>query len=120
MKTQLAGLLAAAAMLALPAQAVDGDELYEWAKQWKQGDTQGSRDAGSYVGYIQGLIDLHTDLSDPEIGIIETKLFCMPANSQPGQAFNAVIQYLEAHPEKRRFTASSLVATALWETFPCD
>ena len=120
MKTLLAVLLVAAAMLATPARAVDGNELYEWGKEWKRSDTRNSRDAGSFTGYIQGTVDLHTDLSDPEIKFIKTKLFCLPGNVQLDQAFEAVMRYLEAHPEKRRFTASSLVAAALWEVFPCD
>ncbi|UCD68148.1 MAG: hypothetical protein JSW48_15415 [Betaproteobacteria bacterium] len=120
MKTILAVLLASAAMLATPAQAVDGNELYQWGREWKRSDTQNARDAGSFTGYIQGFIDLHTDLSDPEIGIIKAKFFCVPARTQRGQAFDAVMRYLEAHPEKHRFTASSLVASGLWEAFPCD
>ena len=119
-KTLLGIVFVAASILALPAHAVDGNELYRWGRQWKQDNTQDARDAGSYTGYIQGFIDLHTDLSDPEIGIIKTKFFCMPARTQLDQAFDAVMRYLEAHPEKRKFTASSLVAAALWEAFPCD
>jgi hypothetical protein len=120
MKTLLAVLLVAAAMLATPARAVDGNELYKWGKEWKRSDTRNSRDAGSFTGYVQGTVDLHTDLSDPEIKFIKTKLFCLPGNGQLDQAFEAVMRYLEAHPGKRRFTASSLVAAALWEAFPCD
>ncbi len=110
----------AAAMLASPAQAVDGNELYKWGRAWKQSDTQTSRDAGSFIGYVNGFIDLHTDLSDPEIRMIKAPFFCMPPNVQLGQALDAVIRYLEAHPEKRKFTGSSLVAAALWQAYPCD
>ncbi len=120
MKTLTLVLLVATAMLSTPARAVDGSELYKWGMEWKRSDTRNSRGAGLYTGYIQGLIDLHRDLSDPEIGIIKLKVFCVPASAQSGQAFNIVIRYLEAHPEKHDFTASSLVASALWEAFPCD
>ena len=120
MKTLLVVSLVAAAMLATPAQAVDGNELYKWGSEWKRSDTEKSRDSGSFTGYIQGTIDLHTDLSDPEIKFLKATLFCLPDNVQLDQAFEAVMRYLEAHPEKRRFTASSLVASALWEAFPCD
>lgn len=120
MKTSLAVLLVAAAMLALPAYAVDGNELYKWGREWKRGDTQDTRNAGSFTGYIQGFIDLHTDLSDPEIKFIKAKLFCLPGDTQLDQAYDAVIRYLESHPVKLRFTASSLVSAALWEAFPCD
>ena len=120
MKTLLVVWLVAAAMLATPAQAVDGNELYKWGSEWKRSDTEKSHDSGSYMGYIQGTIDLHTDLSDPEIKFLKATLFCLPDNVQLDQAFEAVMRYLEAHPEKRRFTASSLVASALWEAFPCD
>lgn len=120
MKILTSVLLVSAAMLATPAQAVDGNQLFKWGKEWKRSDTQDARDAGSYTGYIQGFIDLHRDLADPEIGIIKAKFFCLPPGAQPGQAFAVVIRYLEAHPEKHDFTASSLVASALWEAFPCD
>ncbi len=120
MKTLTAVLLVTAAMLSTPARAVDGNALYEWGKEWKRSDTRNSRGAGSFTGYIQGLIDLHRDLSDPEIGIIKLKVFCLPADAQLDRAFNIVIRYLETHPEKHDLTASSLVASALWEAFPCD
>lgn len=120
MKTRLSVALVAALMMATPAQAVDGNELYKWGRQWKQSAATDARDAGAYTGYIQGLIDLHTDLSDPEIGIIKNRVFCLPASSKPDYAFDAVIRYLEAHPEKHDFTGSSLVASALWEAFPCE
>lgn len=120
MKTVMAAFLVAAAMMTSLAQAVDGNELYKWGRAWREAGTQDSPYAGPYVGYIQGFIDLHTDLSDSEIGIIETQFFCMPASAQLDQAFDAVMRYLEAHPEKRKFTGSSLVAAALWKAFPCD
>jgi hypothetical protein len=120
MKTLLMVISVAAALLASPAQAVDGNDLYKWGSEWKRSDTPNARDAGSFTGYIHGFIDLHRDLSDPEIGIIKTRFFCMPASAQPDRAFDAVMRYLEANPEKHRFTGSSLVAAALWEAFPCD
>ena len=120
MKTLPTVLFVAATILATPAHAVDGYELYEWGREWRRSDAQNSRYAGSFTGYIQGSIDLHTDLSDPEIKFLKATLFCLPDNVQLDQAFEAVMHYLEAHPEKRRFTASSLVASALWEAFPCD
>ena len=120
MKTLMLVLLVTAAMLSTPVRAADGNELFKWGREWQRSDTQTSRDAGSYTGYIQGLIDLHSDLSDPEIGIIKLKVFCLPAGAQLDQALNIVIRYLEAHPEKHEFTASSLVASALWEAFPCN
>ena len=120
MKALLPVVLVLTALLATPARAVDGNELYKWGRQWNQGAAQNPRDAGSFVGYIQGLIDLHTDLSDPEIGIIKNRVFCLPDSAKLDHAFDVVIRYLEAHPEKHDFTGSSLVAAALWEAFPCD
>ena len=80
MKTLLVVSLVAAAMLATPAQAIDGNELYKWGSEWKRSDTENSRDSGSFTGYIQGTIDLHTDLSDPEIKFLKATLFCLPDN----------------------------------------
>ncbi|NIO42769.1 MAG: hypothetical protein GTO41_23040 [Burkholderiales bacterium] len=120
MKTLRAVLLIVTALLALPARAVDGNELYKWGTQWKQSDAQRAQDAGSYAGYVQGFIDLHRDLSDPEIGMLKMRLFCLPARTQLDQVLDVVFRYLEGHPEKRRFTGSSLVSAALWGAFPCD
>jgi len=113
-------LLAATMMFALPAGAADGNELYKWGMQWKRGDSQNSPDPGAFTGYVQGFIDLHTDLSDAEIGIIKAPFFCPPRHTQLAQMLDAVMRYLDTHPEKRRFTGSSLVASALWEAFPCN
>ncbi len=113
-------LLAATMISALPARAVDGNELYTWGTQAARGDSRDSPDPGAFAGYVQGFIDLHTDLSDAEIRIIKRPFFCPPRNTQLAQMLDAVMRYLEAHPEKRRFTGSSLVASALWEAFPCD
>ena len=107
-------------MLTSPAYAVDGHELHQWGQAWEENNAPDSRDAGSFAGYVLGFIDLHTDLSDSEIGIIKAPFFCPPRNTQTGQLLNAVAVYLDANPEKRRFTGSSLVASALWEAFPCD
>ena len=120
MKTLFGVLLVASSLSGAPAQAVDGHELYEWGRQWKQSDTQKPPDAGAFKGYVHGFIDLHRDLSDPEIGMLKTPLFCLPARTQPDHVLDVVIRYLEAHPEKRRFTGSSLVSVALWEAYPCD
>lgn len=120
MKKVLGILLVAAVLPALPARAVDGHELYKWGREWKQSDTQNPRDAGSFMGYVHGFIDLHRDLSDPAIAMLKTPLFCLPNRAQPDQALDVVMRYLEAHPEKLRFTGSSLVSVALWEAFPCD
>ena len=52
--------------------------------------------------------------------MLKAPLFCLPGRVQLDQLLVIVYRYLEAHPEKRRFTGSSLVSAALWEAFPCN
>ena len=44
---------------------------------------------------------------------------CPPEGSTRGQAIDAVVRYLRAHPETRYYPASTLTQMALAQAFPC-
>jgi hypothetical protein len=60
------------------------------------------------LGYVQGVADVYAG----------TKI-CMPKNVTAGQARDVVKQYLEINPEKRHYSADSLVLNALAQVWPC-
>jgi len=60
------------------------------------------------LGYVQGAADVY----------VGTKI-CMPKNVTAGQARDVVKQYLEINPEKRHYSADSLVLNALAQVWPC-
>ena len=61
------------------------------------------------LGYVQGAADVYAG----------TKI-CMPKNVTAGQARDVVKQYLEINPEKRHYSADSLVLNALAQVWPCS
>jgi hypothetical protein len=60
------------------------------------------------LGYVQGVIDV----------FVRTQV-CPPRNITAGQAQDVVKRYLENHPEKRHFSADSLVINAVAQVWPC-
>lgn len=60
------------------------------------------------LGYVQGVADVYA----------RTKI-CAPQNITAGQARDVVKQYLELNPEKRHYSADSLVLNALAQVWPC-
>jgi hypothetical protein len=44
---------------------------------------------------------------------------CLPTNVTIGQIKDITVSWLQRNPQYRHYVASSLVATALYEVFPC-
>jgi len=84
---------------------VDGNELYEDMKN-NYGKLYSS-------GYITGVADVGNDNS------IYGFRFCVPQQATRGQLADVVNKWLEQNPDKRHYSASSLIAHAFQETFPC-
>jgi Rap1a immunity proteins len=83
------------------AQAITGNQLYEWFKLPKTGT-----DATFADGYV--------------IGVVEgTGAGCFPDGITRRQLRDIVQQYLENYPESRHLLASDLVVIAIEEKFPC-
>jgi hypothetical protein len=45
--------------------------------------------------------------------------FCSPSGVSQNQAASVVVQYLDAHPEKRHLNFRGLAVTALHDAWPC-
>lgn len=67
-------------------------------------------DEGFCNGFVSGVADTLS---------MTGKAVCFPANVTVGQAQAVVVSYLRIHPQDRHLAASSLVAAALKEAFPC-
>jgi len=100
MKKLIAGLLFAPCMAS--AEFMDGNTLLS-----KMNDSDVIPRAVS-LGYVQGVIDV----------FVRTKV-CPPQNITAGQARDVVKQYLEINPEKRHYSADSLVVNAIAQVWPC-
>jgi hypothetical protein len=60
------------------------------------------------LGYVQGVADVYARVK-----------VCAPQNVTAGQARDVVKQYLEINPERRHYSADSLVVNALAQVWPC-
>ena len=60
------------------------------------------------LGYVQGVADVYARVK-----------VCAPQNVTAGQARDVVKQYLEINPDRRHYSADSLVLNALSQTWPC-
>jgi hypothetical protein len=66
------------------------------------------------AGYITGIAD---GVQLTEMG---RSLVCIPASANMKQVVDIVLNDLRAHPEKRRYSAATIVGAALKESFPCQ
>ena len=91
---------------------IDGNILFEHCKDYERGKSNWF--SGACVGYVLGAKDAFDETAKP---------FCVPEGPNPHiaeQMVETVKLYLRDHPETRNLSASSLVATALKEKFPCN
>jgi Rap1a immunity proteins len=103
------GILSAAAGKA--AAFATGNNLLAWC-------VSASRtERGLCHGYILGIADAMAESNS--LGRVAA---CIPGpvrTGSPGRLYQLAQQFLALHPEKRRLSASSLVANALADAFPC-
>ena len=100
-------------MLAGPARAAfeSGDWLWEVC-------TGTSQDRLVCLGYVTGVADTLIALTGEGKDLNGWRA-CLSESVTNGQAIDVAVKLLREHPEWRRYTASSLVARALAEAFPC-
>lgn len=84
---------------------------------------QGARDPSSEylcLGYVAGAVDA---VRATEVAINqlrgETGLICVPVGVTPTQVRDVIIRRLRSNPTDRHFGASSLVLSAMMESYPC-
>jgi Rap1a immunity proteins len=98
-------LLTMAAMIASPAYAFTGDELWKYCQEEKADFS-----TGLCMGYILGIsVMLETPTAE----------YCRPARSTNSQIVDVVKRYLEDNPHERHLPAADLIVTALSKHFPC-
>ncbi|MBT3556619.1 MAG: hypothetical protein HOC63_11795 [Rhodospirillales bacterium] len=68
------------------------------------------------LGYISGVVDGSRGAGSGVNGWT----FCAPETTRLKQAKDIVLAWLEANPAMRQYNASSLIAMALGEAFPCQ
>jgi hypothetical protein len=114
-RAMLIAVLSSNFVMAGPASAWDtltGNMLFDNCKDWPRGGTGDAMSVfadGTCVGYIWGVASALSGSS-----------FCIPTEVQPNQLTDVVKGWLDGYPEVRHHTASSLVAAALKEKFPCN
>src|SRR5262245_55049865 len=91
---------------------IDGNILFEHCKDFELIKTDWF--SGACAGYVLGAEDAFDQTNKP---------FCVPEGPTGDiaeQLVETVTLYLRDHPETRHLSASSLVAAALKEKFPCN
>ncbi len=64
------------------------------------------------VGYVSGVSETLTS-------VLQTSGICAPDSVSLGKLMTIVIEYIDAHPEKRQGSAVPLVWSALVDAWPC-
>jgi hypothetical protein len=94
-------------------QAITGNTLYKEYQEYIKGSNGvvgvNELDAGSYMGYVNGALDILDSLN----------LVCVESSVTNGQIYDVIGKYLENNPATRNKYAESLVYLALAEAFPC-
>jgi Rap1a immunity proteins len=110
-RARLVAMATAVALVCLPAAAraeVDGNELRRLCT------SKGARENGLCYGYVTAI----AEVARGDDGLYGHHA-CLPEHATRRQAVEVVKRFLDQHPEQRHYGASSLVAEALAEAFPC-
>lgn len=102
-----------AALFIYPAWAA-GDEIPAFVlgnKLWEVCSNESDIPSGLCTFYALGVIDRDAISDHPS--------FCMPSHVTVGQITDVVKKYLRDHPERRHYTAASVVGAAISVAFPC-
>ena len=99
MKKLIAGLLFVPAMA--QAEFMSGNGLLK--------DMNGDVvDKSIALGYVMGVSDAYTNVT-----------ICPPSNVTAGQTQDVVKRYLESNPDKRHYSADSIIRISLENVWPC-
>ena len=69
-------------------------------------------DGGMFMGYVAGVFDTFSMQGNRSI--------CPDAGMSVGMAADAVMQYLNEHPEQLHYSAPSVIMLALTAAYPCE
>jgi Rap1a immunity proteins len=113
----LVGVMVSLVPLAGRAQEppLSGDALLTHCQLVLQAPTARSFEAGVCVGILQTLRYIQP-LLDPKYGKAG---YCLPRELSDEQEVQAVVSYLQSHPERLSQEGRTLALDALHEAFPC-
>lgn len=94
--------------LSNPALAVTGNDLYNWCSD---------DDPGVCNGYLLGSVSTISTLQSWKR--VKRNFICLPSSFTDRQLRELVLAHLQAHPESRHLSGSSLTLNALLAAFPC-
>ncbi|ANS43239.1 MULTISPECIES: Rap1a/Tai family immunity protein [Serratia] len=69
-------------------------------------------DGGLFMGYVAGVFDTYSMQGNRNI--------CPDAGMSVGMASDAVLHYLNEHPEQLHYSAPSVIMLALTAAYPCE
>jgi len=108
----------AALMVSFPSPSIaafkSGNQLVDDCTADPRSSTHFQSDAYC-IGFVVGVVDDETMIGD----ILKRPIICLRPSVTAGQLRDVVIAYLQRHPEKRDYTAASLVMSAVLDAFPC-
>lgn len=110
-RSAFAALIGLAGLAAAPSPAgagdvfLPGDKLYKTCVQ----------DPAFCQGYVSGVADVMFGTEAPILG----SRACPKAGTTIGDAAAAAVEWMGKNPKRLKFTAYSVVAVALGESFPC-
>jgi hypothetical protein len=81
---------------------------------WSVCSCKSAVQSGLCMGFVMGIADAMSTGN----AILGT-MMCLPEHVTGEQAQDVVKQFLEQHPERRHYTATTIAADALKEAFPC-
>lgn len=94
-----------AASMPAPSFFLNGNKLFSLCKE----------NRAYCVSYITGVSDSMEDVGP----YLPAAKACAPEGVTGAQIADVVIKYMTEHPATRHYSASSQVALALWDAFPC-
>ncbi|HGA2741641.1 Rap1a/Tai family immunity protein [Enterobacter roggenkampii] len=89
--------------------AYDGNDLYTWAKEYKNDSDGRYVQQGFYMGYVTASAS-YTEIQGR---------ICPPQHTKNEQYFDIVYAYLKDHPATRTDDALIIIEKSLMEVWPC-
>lgn len=111
-------LIVILALAASPAaHALTGNDLHRMMQDDR--DTDSKLAAVMYVAGLSDGISYGQFVADEMKVKLRAPAVCMPKNSQVGQAYDVIKDYLATHPQQRHLDAGALATYALLNVWPC-
>lgn len=106
-RTKIAGCLGAIAMsLSSSAWSLTGNDIMKWLPEYENQHSV-SFNSGVYIGYVSGVADATRDI-----------IYCPKGSTTNGQNGAVVAKWLRKNPERWGEDATTLIMSALRDSYP--